>query len=179
MFESETSVTVAEASLHRTPKKWHGEVVFVHDARWFRGSFRPALNWRRACVWGSIWQLELTKRERSVIRGRQTRMCLLIARCCVGRSLKMLITWILGAVLNICASEDLSGLFLSTSELASRSCGCAPRLLISSAHRATNEHVRGTGAGASKGYRWSSTEWNGEERAVDASEGRLMERLAC
>jgi len=79
MVEREISVTVAEPSPHRTPKKWHGEVAFVHDARWLRGSFRPALNWRRACVWWSIWQLELRKRERSVIRGRQTRMCLLIA----------------------------------------------------------------------------------------------------
>jgi hypothetical protein len=113
MLEREISVTVPEpSSPHRTPKKWHGEVVaavaFVHDARWFRGSLRPALNWRRACVSASIWQVELRRRERSVMTGSKTRICALIARRCgVGRSLKMLITWVLGAILNVCASGDL------------------------------------------------------------------------
>jgi hypothetical protein len=82
MLDSEISVTVPEPpSSHRTPKKRHLEVAFVHDTRWFRGSFSPDLNWRRACVWESIWQVQLRKSERSVIRfrGSQARICPLMA----------------------------------------------------------------------------------------------------
>lgn len=43
-FDNEIPVTMPESLLHWMPKNRHGEVVFVHDWRWFRGSLRLALN---------------------------------------------------------------------------------------------------------------------------------------